>query len=404
MPPLRPKDNPALTHRGTQNSSRVAESVRSASTSGSPTPAPIPFPTLPALPDSSPTSPILSIMPNPLGLSDDQWAAVQQLISASVAAAVVNLPAAQPRPKPIEFNPPDEFDGSDPSKVTDLFNQCDLVFRSRSEQFPDDETRINYAASYLRGQAQRWFMPHLAAVPPTALADGSLPPTVTTSWPKFKNEISATFGQSDLARTAAMKLSNLAMSDHHHVMKYSIDFKELASHLPDLSDTSLFSDYYRGLAPRIKDDLAKHPWPNSFVDLVTLTRSIDQRYWDRKEEQARESRRSANRTPTSFPAPISSPSTSSSSISTSATSASSDKRDKRSASPAVNLSGIIGPDGKLTAIEKQRRRDLGLCNFCGSSEHLRDFCTLAPPKTPTPGTSARASATSPNIAGSSPSA
>ena len=188
------------------------------------------------------------------------------------------------------------------------------------------------------------------------------------------------------------------MADHHHVLKYSIEFRELASHIPGLSDTSLFSDYYRGLAPRIKDDLTKFPWPKTFEDLVSVTRTIDQRFWERKEEKVRESRRFLSAVSSLGPASSSSPSASGTS---NPSSSSSDKRDKRSASPANALSGIIGPDGKLTAAEKQRRHDLGLCLFCGSSEHLRDACPTAPARSPAPGISARASATEPNVAGSS---
>ena len=410
-----PLADPTISKRSTLNSRRVAAAAAAAASLSSQSSS-VPFPVLPVASSSLPVPsasssariglldpPEPSIMPanppNPFGLTDDQWSDVRDLISASVTAA---LRAAPPptRSKRIEVNSPDEFDGSDPSKVSDFFNQCELVFRSRVEDFRSDEERVNYAAMYLRGSAQRWFMPYLTAEPPIPSPGGSIPSTILDSWSLFKSELSSTLGQDDLSRAASFTLSPLTMADHHHVLKYSIEFRELASHIPGLSDTSLFSDYYRGLAPRIKDDLTKFAWPDTFDQLVSITRTIDQRYWERKEEKARESRRFA-------PSSVSFGSSSSSSPAPSGTSKPSsihlDTCDKRSASPAVSLGGIIGPDGKLTASEKQRRRDLGLCLFCGSSEHLRDACPTAPARSAS-GTSARASATEPNVAGSSTSA
>lgn len=326
---------------------------------------------------------------SPFGLSADQWTSVQALINNAVQSAVSVVRTAAP-PRRMDINPPDSFDGSDTSLGAAFVNQCEMVFRTRSTEYQDDKERVNYAANFLRGAALRWFIPFLSVTPRPPTPGGTVTPDILGSWSVFKFRFIQTFGDADQVKSASIRITSLAMANHHHVLKYSIDFSDLATYLSDWSDPSLQAQYYKGLAPRIKDDLSKVPWPSTYDELVSVTRSMDQRYWARRDEESHELRRVPRTSPGFNPAP-----SAFSAPPSPASSAHPDKRDKRSATP-FDLSGILGPDGKLTPAEKQRRRELGLCMWCGSGDHLRPECPSAPPL---PATSARASATEPGTAG-----
>ena len=62
----------------------------------------------------------------------------------------------------IKTRDPDTYDGNDPTKLCAFISQCKLVFRARPEDFDDDEVKITYAVSWLKGTAQRWYEPTLA--------------------------------------------------------------------------------------------------------------------------------------------------------------------------------------------------------------------------------------------------
>lgn len=389
-----PKDDPTVTKRRTQNSQQAAAAAAAASASSavsrssSPSLSSVSSATADLSAPSSPLSVRSSahtMSAPPFGLTADQWTNVQQLISTAVTSAVSASATARPR-RP-DVNPPAEYDGSDPAVTLEFLDQCELVFRTRAADYPDSEARVNYCASFLRGAAHRWFMPYISAPPRSPSPGGTPAPTVLNSWSEFRAEFIRSFGKSDVKKSAAIQITTIAMSDHHHVLKYSIDFASLTTYLPDWSDAALKAQYYRGLAPRIKDDLSKVADPATYAALVTLSRSIDQRYWDRKAELTAETRKPAPRALPVPPAALTSPSASSSAISA-------DLRIKRSSSPSPALSGILGPDGRLTAAEKQRRRELNLCLFCGSDDHLRDGCPTAPPRS----TPARAASTAPTSA------
>jgi len=70
-----------------------------------------------------------------------------------------DYPAPQTR---IKTRDPDTYDGNDPTKLCAFISQCKLVFRAHPEDFDNDEVKITYAVSWLKGTAQRWYEPTLA--------------------------------------------------------------------------------------------------------------------------------------------------------------------------------------------------------------------------------------------------
>jgi hypothetical protein len=56
---------------------------------------------------------------------------------------------------------PDTFDGSEPRKLHAFFVQCELNFQSKPKTFRLDRAKVNFAQSYLKGMALKWFEPDL---------------------------------------------------------------------------------------------------------------------------------------------------------------------------------------------------------------------------------------------------
>ena len=80
------------------------------------------------------------------------------------------------------------------------------------------------------------------------------------------------FGKPDPINKATHKLD-------HIITKYNADFNEYAA-IIGFDERALYTKYYKGMAPRIKDGLVF----SSFVDLRAQVMNRDLRYWKRKYE------------------------------------------------------------------------------------------------------------------------
>lgn len=352
-------------------------------------------------------SPTLTRLPSPMSENNDHDAPphmntpaadpppaidpdLQRAMAALFQAMTANVPAAPPpAPAPqgrndnarqrVKAREPDPYDGTDPSKLRAFLSQCKLVFRSSPQAFANDELKIMYAVSYLKGTALRWFEPNLS------LDELDLP-RYAYAWNAFENELKSTFGEPDPVASATLKLDNLTMKDTHHITKYNVEFNEYAT-LTGFDQRALLAKYYKGLAPRIKDALALGTRPNHLEDLRVRAQELDLRYWERKDED----RATASSSGTSSAKPSSSrpysgnasasssqPSRSNHAHSRSTSRASTPSASSSSApaskSKKPDLSKVLGPDGKLLPAEKERRRKNDLCMICGSKDHYADKC------------------------------
>lgn len=52
---------------------------------------------------------------------------------------------------------PDQFDGTEPTKLQLFFAQLGLVFKARPRTFNSEEKKVMYGISYLKGTALQWF-------------------------------------------------------------------------------------------------------------------------------------------------------------------------------------------------------------------------------------------------------
>jgi hypothetical protein len=175
-------------------------------------------------------------------------------------------PAGPPRPR-VKTRDPDPYDGSDPSKLRAFLSQCRLTFRSRPNDFANNQIKITYAVSWLKGTALRWYEPNL-------VLDEEDLPDYALYWCDFEEALKATFGEPDPVTSATTKLDNLIMKDHHHITRYNVEFNEHAA-LMGYNDQALYTRYYKGLAPRLKDALVFSGKPTTLNELRIRAQALD---------------------------------------------------------------------------------------------------------------------------------
>ena len=299
-------------------------------------------------------------------------------ISAGLAQGLSNALRPQaPRPKP-KAREPDAFDGSDPRKLNNFLAQCLMYFANYEDSYTTDTQMINFALSYLKGSALDWFEPWILN---PELEDEY--PAWWGDWSGFVEELSKNFGPVDPIGDAEEDLENLQMKDGQKIITYNVAFSRIASKL-HFPDNVLRRAYYKGLCPRIKDELSHITAPKKYLLLRDAAQSIDGRYWQRYREKQREeaktkakakpggSTQSNNNNSASSAKPNNQSSASSAGNNRSSNSG---KSSNNASSSSSSTPSHLGKDGKLTPAERKRRLDNKLCLFCAAPGHMAKDCT-----------------------------
>jgi len=87
-----------------------------------------------------------------------------KLRTALLALAKNNRP--QPKKKHCAIREPDPFSGGSPDELRAFIFQCQIYFRASEEEFTEDEEKIFFAISYLRGIALEYFEPFISEPDP----------------------------------------------------------------------------------------------------------------------------------------------------------------------------------------------------------------------------------------------
>ena len=131
-----------------------------------------------------------------------QWQYYQQGFQYGINQCFAVMRAGQTNQPPVErsstapkLNPPKPFTG-ERSEFNNLIMQLNLIFNSDPARYTTDAARISYAASYLSGSAQKWFLPHVDQI--TAAVSFA-------TWAVFVSELKAAFDDPDAYKTAQEK-------------------------------------------------------------------------------------------------------------------------------------------------------------------------------------------------------
>lgn len=313
-----------------------------------------------------------------------------------LANRIATIPG-ESRPKTsVKPRVPDVFDGSDPSKLDTFTFQCSMYILACKREFPDQESRVTFVLSYLKGNPLDWFQNELS----DAINNGGEYPTWFTDYPEFVAELQRLFGPRDPVADATNAIESLKYKDSTKATRYTLDFNRHARRT-GWNEQALTRQYYKGLPDRIKDEIARIGKPSELQSLQDLVSTLDQRYWERQSEISRD-KRSANQTSK----PQSSDNRSDHRSDNRSDHRSNDKhasgskptnnnnsnnqqhKNKDHSKPASSsqssaqpnrsntISDLLGPDGKLKPEERQRRMDKNLCLRCAKPGHLVSACPL----------------------------
>lgn len=275
---------------------------------------------------------------------------------------------AAPRSSNSKVKEPDTFDGSDPRKLSNFILLCNLYFRNNSA-YSDDDAKVTFALSHLRGVALEFFEPTILAEEHEDWMD---------DWSAFIRMLRTQFGPIDPTADAEDGIDNLKMRENQRIVKYNVDFNRLAIQT-GWDDSVLRHRYYSGLAERIKDIMGQQGKPTTLDAMKTLAHHIDARHWERLREKSRTDKsRSDNKSDNKSdkkPNHQHTPNNNNShNHGKKNNNQSKDSTNKQSTSGSSVAPEKLGKDGKLTPQERQRRFDNNLCMFCGGIGHKADSC------------------------------
>ena len=170
------------------------------------------------------------------------------------------------------LNKPEEYDGKDRSKCNTFVAQVQLYISGNFETFPNEESKVLFAATYLRDKAFVWFEPYMGRPNDPILSDFTL----------FCQTLLSAFGDPELKKTMMRKIKLLKQTSS--ASNYRTEFENYAQYL-NFGEAALREYFYDGLKDSIKDTIAEVPGelePTSFDDFKAWCVRIDSRLHDRK--------------------------------------------------------------------------------------------------------------------------
>jgi len=179
--------------------------------------------------------------------------------------------------------PPRPFDGK-PGTLQAFLTQLRVYQKAHNNQFKYWGERVVNAGSYLKDDALTWFEPYLREYATKDKDDiKDEVQTVLGSINEFEKALRAAFGDVDEQRSTERKILHLKQTGS--ASKYAAEFRQLASRLPDWSETAFMARFYEGLKDSVKDDLIREERPDQLVDYVALAVKIDDRQYERRAEK-----------------------------------------------------------------------------------------------------------------------
>lgn len=189
----------------------------------------------------------------------------------------VQVPAPPQQPRDLKADSPDQYKGEIGTKARTFLQNCELYFRLRPNDFPNDGRKIHWTLLKMADRAAMWAQPISTEV---------LNGTVTmraTNWVAFVAAFKQAFYDPDKTRMASRHINNLRQKGA--ASEYANEFRELVAILGWTEESQLISKFYLGLKEHVKDDLVGHPEPANMDDFITLVTRIDNRHHQRTQEK-----------------------------------------------------------------------------------------------------------------------
>jgi Ty3 transposon capsid-like protein len=276
---------------------------------------------------------------------------------------------------------PPMFSG-DRKELLPFLTKCQLKFEGQPSRFPTERSKILYTGSRLEGPAFNWFQPMITQYPSGATA----PPELAT-FELFTEALTSVYGDPNLEATAVREIRRLHQTGS--AAEYAARF-ESKKQFMRWNDDALRDQFYLNLKEELKDEIAPVGKPRTYLELKTLAIRLDARLYERKLERSgnNPSKPAPTKPLTSRPFTWATPARFSTPAVAPAPSVTTPNPSGGLRVPSHTPDGTVpmelGASGlwQLTEMEKTRRKNLGLCGYCGEKGHATLACPVAPPGGP----------------------
>jgi len=266
--------------------------------------------------------------------------------------------------------------------------KCQLKFEGQPSRFPTERSKILYAGSRLEGPAFQWFQPLLAQYP----AGSTAAPPELASFDAFQAALNTLYGDPNLETTAVREIRLLHQTGS--AAEYAAKFESKKQYM-HWNDEALRDQFYLNLKEELKDEIAPIGRPKTYAELKTLAIRLDARLFERRLERSgasthpnKAAARPSVRSPTGTTPVTVSVTPAPPTMTTTTQTPTSTQSGPGLRVPSHTADGTVpmelGASGlwQLTQAERDRRRQLGLCGYCGAKGHSTTTCPVAPPGGP----------------------
>ena len=276
----------------------------------------------------------------------------------------------------IKLSVPETFDGNTASKLRPFLGSLKLHFETQPKVFNSEIKKVNFAISYLRGTPLQEVLPEI-----------NKPIEQRAAWlatfDALVIHLVKNYGRVD-ERTAALQQLN-KLEQKSSAAKYWVEFNSI-SHLTGWDDVALKDKFYKGLKTEVKDGMVFHPAPLNLAALKDLAILLDNRLFERKQEKSDGNgignikSKDNNRSSNNFNNNFNKRKDNSSQDTVKYVSPPTDPNNTSSTYPKpMDLDALKVRYKPLTQEQKDQRRKLGLCLYCGG-KHTLEECTKRPAK------------------------
>lgn len=262
----------------------------------------------------------------------------------------------------------DRFDGTR-DKLSTFVAECRIKFLDNADRYPTEDTRMNYIFTRCAGAAKEQLLPFWES-------DATAQKAPFTDTESLLRWLQTCFGDPDIKGTAQYKISHLRMTNREFP-QYLADFNKYIERTGWNAEAQK-SALLNGLSAELKNLLIHHDTEEmSIREITTLCIRLDTKL---RASQAAGGRSrfgaaldpatSQGRKMPTTPGPLR-PLTGRA-VSTPATGANATPivADRITTTQGGNLMDLSRHRGPLSDTEKQRRRDNGLCLYCGEPGHI----------------------------------
>ena len=188
----------------------------------------------------------------------------------ATAMHVVKLPKAEP------------FDGTR-TKLRGFLTQMRMHLHVNQQRLTDEESKVIFVSTHLRGQAWDWFEIHIREYYEKPRADwGTATTDIFASYSNFVAYLNKMFGEINATANAEKKLTTIRQTTS--TAAYATLFMQTAAVL-GWDDYALIPRYVDGLKSHVKDELARIDRPATMQELIDLTTRFDNRHFERQQEK-----------------------------------------------------------------------------------------------------------------------